>query len=149
MYVLLGGGGCVLITQPQAIQQARGVFGGGGEGEGEEKVVEQQTGALGNPRSSFSSYSSLLCIRWGFDKIFTLGNAVQSPDRAPAGSTARPAAFSSCYSLHFTSSLSLRMQGGLKLVHIRVNRSYGSSCTGTGIHSGLSLPMIMSTGPAA
>ena len=49
----------------------------GGEGEGAGKVVEQQTGALGNPRSSFSSSSSLLCIRWGFDKIFTLGNAVQ------------------------------------------------------------------------
>jgi hypothetical protein len=30
-----------------------------------------------------------------------------------------------------------------------MNRSYGSSCTGTGIHSGLSLPMIMSRGPAA
>ena len=50
----------------------------GGEGEGEGKVVEQQTGALGNPRSSFSSSSSSLCIRWGFDKIFTLGNAVQA-----------------------------------------------------------------------
>jgi hypothetical protein len=49
----------------------------GGEGEGEGKVVEQQTGALGNPRSSFSSSSSSLCIRRGFDKIFTLGNAVQ------------------------------------------------------------------------
>ncbi len=47
----------------------------GGEGEGE--VVEQQTGALGNPRSSFSSSSPLLCIRRGFDKNFTLGNAVQ------------------------------------------------------------------------
>ncbi len=47
---------------------------GGGEGAG--KVVEQQTGTLGNPRSSFSSSSSSLCIRWGFDKIFTLGNAV-------------------------------------------------------------------------
>ena len=47
-----------------------------GEGEGKGKVVEQQTGALGNPRSSFSSSSSSLCIRWGFDKIFTLGNAV-------------------------------------------------------------------------
>ncbi len=50
-----------------------------GEGEGEGKVVEQQTGALGNPCSSFSSSSSSLCIRWGFDKIFTLGNAVQDP----------------------------------------------------------------------
>jgi hypothetical protein len=48
-----------------------------GEEEGEGKVVEQQTGALGNPCSSFSSSSSSLCIRWGFDKIFTLGNAVQ------------------------------------------------------------------------
>ncbi len=50
---------------------------GEGEGEGEGKVVEQQTGALGNPCSSFSSSSSSLCIRWGFDKIFTLGDAVQ------------------------------------------------------------------------
>ncbi len=49
----------------------------GGEGEGEGKVVEQQTGALGNPRSSFSSSSSSLCIRRGFDKNFTLGSAVQ------------------------------------------------------------------------
>jgi hypothetical protein len=70
------GGGCVLITQPQAIQQPHGVC-GGGEGGGEGKVVEQQTGALGNPRSSFSSSSSSLCIRQGFDKIFTLGSAVQ------------------------------------------------------------------------
>jgi hypothetical protein len=141
-------GGCVLITQPQAIQQARGVC-GGGEGEGEWEVVEQQTRDLGNPRSSFSSSSSSLCIRWGFDKNSTLGSAVHSPDRASARSTARPTASSSCYSLHSTSSLSLRMQRALKLVHIRVNRSCGSSCTGTGIHSGLSLPMIMSTGPAA
>jgi hypothetical protein len=50
---------------------------GGGEGEGEGKVVEQQIGALGNPCSSFSSSSPSLCIRWGFDTIFTLGNAVQ------------------------------------------------------------------------
>ncbi len=121
----------------------------GGEGEGEGKVVEQQTGALGNPCSSFSSSSSSLCIRWGFDKIFTLGNAVHSSDPAPAESTARPAASFSCYSLQSTPSLFRRMQRGLNLVHIRVNRSYGSSCTGTGIHSGLSLPMIMSTGPAA
>jgi hypothetical protein len=49
----------------------------GEEGKGEGKVVEQQAGALGNPRSSFSSSSSSLCIRRGFDKIFTLGNAVQ------------------------------------------------------------------------
>jgi hypothetical protein len=49
----------------------------GGEGEGEGKVVEQHTGALGNPRSSFSSSSSSLCIRRGFDKNFTLGSAVQ------------------------------------------------------------------------
>jgi hypothetical protein len=53
---------------------ARRVWGGG---EGEEKVVEQQTGALGNPCSSFSSSSPLLCIRRGFDKNFTLGSAVQ------------------------------------------------------------------------
>ncbi len=51
---------------------------GGGEGEGEGKVVEQQTGALGNPRSSFSSSSFSLCVRRGFDIIFTLGSAVHS-----------------------------------------------------------------------
>ncbi len=49
----------------------------GGEGEGEGRVVEQQIGALGNPCSSFSSSSPLLCIRRGFDKNFTLGSAVQ------------------------------------------------------------------------
>jgi hypothetical protein len=48
----------------------------GGEGGGEGKVVEQQIGALGNPCSSFSSSSSLLCIRRGFDKNPTLGSAV-------------------------------------------------------------------------
>jgi hypothetical protein len=50
---------------------ARCVWGGEGE------VVEQQTRALGNPRSSFSSSSSSLCIRRGFDKNSTLGSAVQ------------------------------------------------------------------------
>ena len=49
--------------------------GGGGEGAG--RVVEQQLGALGNSCSSFSSPSSLLCIRRGFDKNFTPGNAIQ------------------------------------------------------------------------
>jgi hypothetical protein len=49
----------------------------GGEGEGEGKVVEQQIGALGNPCSSFSSSSPLLCIRRGFDKNFTLGSAIK------------------------------------------------------------------------
>jgi hypothetical protein len=49
---------------------------GGGRG-GAGKVVEQQIGALGNPRSSFSSPSPSLCIRRGFDKNFTLGSAVQ------------------------------------------------------------------------
>ena len=48
--------------------------GGGGKGAG--KVAEQQLGALGNPCSSFSSPSSLLCIRRGFDKNFTLGDAI-------------------------------------------------------------------------
>jgi hypothetical protein len=43
---------------------------GGGEGEREGEVVEQQIRALGNPYSSFSSSSSLLCIRRGFDKKF-------------------------------------------------------------------------------
>ncbi len=71
----LEGGGCDLITQPQAIQQARGVYVGGGGGEG--KVVEQQIGALGNPCSPFSSSSPLLCIRRGFDKNPILGSAVQ------------------------------------------------------------------------
>ncbi len=61
-------GGCVLITQPQAMQQARSVYGGGGGGEGE--VVEQQIRVLGNPRSSFSSSSFSLCIRRGFDNKF-------------------------------------------------------------------------------
>ncbi len=55
---------------------ARRVWGGEGEGEGE--VVEQQTGALGNPCSSFSSSSPLLCVRRGFDKNFTLGSAVHT-----------------------------------------------------------------------
>jgi hypothetical protein len=54
----------------------RGVCGGGGGGERE--VVEQQTRALGNPRSSFSSSSSSLCIRRGLDKNSTLGSAVQA-----------------------------------------------------------------------
>jgi hypothetical protein len=49
-----------------------------GERGGEVKVVEQQIGALGNPRSSFSSSSPLLCIRRGFDKNFTLGSAVHT-----------------------------------------------------------------------
>jgi hypothetical protein len=58
---------------------ARCVWEGWGEGEG--KVVEQQTGALGNPLSSFSSSSSSLCIRRGFDKNFTLGSAVHTQSR--------------------------------------------------------------------
>ena len=53
----------------------------GGEEKGAGKVVEQQTGALGNPCSSFSSSSPSLCIRRGFDKIFTLGDAVQIETR--------------------------------------------------------------------
>ncbi len=55
---------------------ARCVCGEGWGGEG--KVVEQQTGALGNPCSPFSSSSSSLCVRRGFDIIFTLGAAVHS-----------------------------------------------------------------------
>jgi hypothetical protein len=51
----------------------------GGEGEGVGKVVEQQLGALGNPCSSFSSPSFLLCIRRGFDKNLSSGSAVQCP----------------------------------------------------------------------
>ncbi len=57
----------VLITQPQAVQQARGV--GGARGEGGE-AGEQQIRVSSNPCSSFSSSSSLLCIRRGFDKKF-------------------------------------------------------------------------------
>ncbi len=68
---------CPDNAAPGNLAGARRVWGREGEGEGEGKVVEQQTGALGNPRSSFSSSSSSLCIRWGFDKIFTPGNAVQ------------------------------------------------------------------------
>jgi hypothetical protein len=45
---------------------------GGGKG----KVVEQQTGALGNPCFPFSSSFSSLCVRRRFDMIFTLGAAV-------------------------------------------------------------------------
>ena len=75
MYLEGGGGMCPDNAAPGNPAGARRVWGGKGEGEG--KVVEQQTGALGNPRSSFSLSSSSLCIRWGFDKIFTLGNAVQ------------------------------------------------------------------------
>ncbi len=41
----------------------------GGKGGGEE-VGEQQIRVLGNPCSSFSSSSSSLCIRRGFDKKF-------------------------------------------------------------------------------
>ncbi len=44
------GGGYVLITQPQAMQQALGI---GGKGEGGE-AIEQQIRAPGNPFSSFS-----------------------------------------------------------------------------------------------
>ena len=61
------GGGHVLITQPQAMQQARDVGEEGGEG-GE--AGEQQIRAPGNPYSSFSSSSFSLCIRRGFDNKF-------------------------------------------------------------------------------
>jgi hypothetical protein len=67
----MGGGGCVLITQPQAMRQVRSVWGEKGGG-----VGEQQIRALGNPCSSFSSSSSSLCIRRRFDKNSTLGSAV-------------------------------------------------------------------------
>ncbi len=71
----------------------------GGEGEG--KVVEQQTGALGNPCSSFSSSSSSLCIGWGFDKIFTLGNAVHSETRESHNEKTGPTKSSKfCLSVH-------------------------------------------------
>ena len=58
------GGGYVLITRPQAMQQARGV---GEEGGG---VGEQQIRAPGDPYFSFSSCSFSLYIRRGFDKKF-------------------------------------------------------------------------------
>ncbi len=51
------GGVCVLITQPQAMQQARGVREEGGKGE----AGEQQIRAPGNSYSSFSSSSLTLC----------------------------------------------------------------------------------------
>jgi hypothetical protein len=66
---------CPDNAAPGSSAGARCVWGGEGEGEG--KVVEQQARALGNPRSSFSSSSSSLCIGRGFDKNFTLGSAVQ------------------------------------------------------------------------
>ena len=73
----LGGGGemCPDNAAPGNPAGARCVWRGEKGGEG--KVVEQQI-ALGNPFSSFSSSSSLLCIRRGFDKNFTLGSAVQT-----------------------------------------------------------------------
>ncbi len=67
-------GGYVLITQPQAMQQARGVGEGGGRGGGE--AGEQQIRAPGDPYFSFSSSSFSLCIRRGFDKNSVLGSAV-------------------------------------------------------------------------
>jgi hypothetical protein len=70
---------CPDNAAPGNLAGARRVWGGKGKGGG--KVVEQQTGALGNPCSSFSLSSSSLCIRRGFDKIFTLGNAVQRHSR--------------------------------------------------------------------
>ncbi len=68
------GGMCPDNAAPGNAAGAQCVWGGEGEGEGE--VVEQQTRAHGNPCSSFSSSSSLLCIRRGFDKNSTLGSAV-------------------------------------------------------------------------
>ncbi len=57
----------VLITQPQAEQQVRGVGRERGEGGG---AGEQQIRAPDNPYSSFSSSSPSLCIWRGFDKKF-------------------------------------------------------------------------------
>ncbi len=53
---LEGGGMCPDKAAPGNPAGARCVWRGEGEGEG--KVVEQQIGALGNPCSSFSSFSS-------------------------------------------------------------------------------------------
>ncbi len=63
-----GGGMCPDNAAPGKAAGAQCVWGGEGEGEGE--VVEQQIRALGNPCSSFSSSSSSLCIRRGFDNKF-------------------------------------------------------------------------------
>ena len=84
-----GGGGRVLITGPRQPSR-RAACVGGGEEKGAGKVVEQQTGALGNPCSSFSSPSPLLCIRRGFDKTslqavpykYTLEYLEQQPSRS-------------------------------------------------------------------
>jgi hypothetical protein len=61
-----GGGACPDNAAPGNAAGAQCV---GGKGEGGE-VGEQQIRALGNPCSSFSSSSSSLCIRRGFDKKF-------------------------------------------------------------------------------
>jgi hypothetical protein len=68
-----GGGACPDNAAPGNAAGAQCV---GGKGDGGE-VGEQQIRALGNPCSSFSSSSSLLCIRRGFDKNSALGSAVQ------------------------------------------------------------------------
>ena len=70
----MGEGGYVLITQPQATQQARGV--GGGRGRGGE-AGEQQIRALGNP-VPLSPRLLLRCVSCGGSiKNSALGSAVQ------------------------------------------------------------------------
>jgi hypothetical protein len=55
-------GGCVLITQPQAIQQARGVCGGGGGGRGRSLSNKQEP--LVTP-VSLSPHLLLRCVSGG------------------------------------------------------------------------------------
>ena len=66
MGMYYGGGVCPDNAAPGNAAGAQCV---GERGEGEE-VGELQIRAPGNPYSSFSSSSSSLCIRWGFDKKF-------------------------------------------------------------------------------
>jgi hypothetical protein len=72
-----GGGGVslcqlILIMWPQAVRQMRGV----GRGRGERRADMEQIAAHSNPRSSFSSSFSPLCVQRGFDEK-TLLSAVQ------------------------------------------------------------------------
>jgi hypothetical protein len=52
----------------------------------------QQITAYSNPHPSFSLSFYPLCIRRGFDKNFARSCAEHSPDRAPVGCAAIPAA---------------------------------------------------------
>ncbi len=75
MYYEKKGGMCPDNAAPGNAAGAQCVRGGGrGRGGG---GVEQQIRALGNLHSSFSSSSSSLCFRRGFDNNSALGSAVQ------------------------------------------------------------------------